>query len=298
MKKMQEDTIEIAGGSLQFIKENGEVIITAFNGLVGEVRIPGEIADCPVTAIAKKAFLSKKNFRRVILPDSIREVGDWAFAYCDRLKEVEFPLADIRFGRSVFMECGALQSLSVRGKSEAVSQLLAAAVTTACAPYLLQPEEAGDEKWLAKWDARMLTILHADDTEGYSRQVLCGEEDYGSTDLNAYTSGRRRIKVRLALLRLLYPEGLQDMVGRELSAYLQAHTKGCATEETWLVVLEEMGDSKAYFELLTCLGCVSKDNFAAMLEDMGEDHPEMKAFLLRYQAEALSGDDFFDSLEL
>ena len=45
--------------------------------------------DClPVRALAKKVFLSKKYLRSVVVPASVESVGDWAFAYCDSLREV------------------------------------------------------------------------------------------------------------------------------------------------------------------------------------------------------------------
>ncbi len=93
---------------------------------------------------------------------------------------------------------------------------------------------------------------------------------------------RRRDKVRLAMLRLMHDYGLQEELRAGMQAYLLAHIKGCGTEETWQVVLEEHGDEKAYYEFLTNLGGVTKENFPQMMEDMGERHTEMKAYLMRY----------------
>ncbi len=298
MQKTERLEYDLGQGRLSYQPGKRGIHITEYHGLANEVQVPEQIENTPVTVVEKKAFLSKKNLRRVILPVTVEEVGDWAFAYCDHLTEVAFAGEEVHLGRSVFLECGQLEFLRIAGKDDATAALLAAAVTTAQAPYLLDLSEAGGSAWLAKWDARMLAILHSDDMEGYSRQVLCGEEDYGSTDPGAYTGGRRRIKVRLALLRLLYDRDLSESVRTELTEYLVSHRKGCESEETWQVVLEEHGDDRAYYQLLTDLGCVTPENFAGMLNDMGEEHPEMKAFLLRFQANELQQDDFFDSLDL
>ena len=134
----------------------------------------------PVISIGKKAMLSRKSLRRVILPETIEEVGDWAFAYCDALREVVLPEKEIRFGKGIFRECGRVKSVSVRGKHQDVGALLAAAVTLLDTPYLFTPVHCGEEDWLRQWDARMLQLLHAADQDGYSKMVLCGEEDYGS----------------------------------------------------------------------------------------------------------------------
>ena len=302
---VQEREYSIPGGSLYYevIEDPGSgngIRITRLQGLAGEVVIPGQIDGCPVRSIAKKAFLSKKNLRKVTVPASVAEVGDWAFAYCDSLHTVVFEAGEssLRFGRAVFLECKNLRFLSVNDGDETTAALLAAAVTTADAPYLLDACEAGGGEWLEKWDARMLAVLRSADSEGYSKQVLCGEEDYGSTDAAAYESGRRKLKVRLLLLRLLYSRGLSGEHRQEMEKYLKNHTKGCEYEETWQVVLTEHGEESAYYRLFAELGCISEENFQQLLSDVGDGYPELKAYLMRYKEEKLGYQDFFAGLDL
>lgn len=338
---MQEKELKIAGGSLFYQIQKNEVCILRLQGSLqstaGELSIPGQVEGMPVTSIGKKAFLSKKYLRRVILPDTIKEVGDWAFAYCSGLKEVELPKREISFGKSVFLECEELEFLRVRETGEGnlerslpsdtkwmldkadggdlgegavcsnhtaenldemTAALLAAAVTVGEAYYLLDVCEAGSREWLAKWDVRMLAVIHTPDQEGFSKQILCGEEDYGSTDLNAYMSKRRKTKVRLMLLRLLYSFALYEDIREELQTYLKSHTKGCASEEAWEVVLEEHGEDREYYGLFAELGCVTEDNLDGILQDIGEKYPEMKAYFIRYKEEQIGYGDFFGELEL
>lgn len=293
---MQERELEITGGSLYYVIENGKITITRFNGTALEVRLPERIEGVPVAGIGKKAFLSRKNLRRVFLPDGLEEIGDWAFAYCGALKEAVLPCGEVRFGRAVFMECGSLERLT---GTHAQGELLAAAVTALDAYYLLDLQAAGSREWLAKWDSRLMAVMQTPETEGYSRQVLCGEEDYGSTDLAAYTSGRRRQKARLTFLRLLYPEALPDGNREALEAYLRGHARGSAQgEEAWRVVLEEHGNDRAYYALYAELGCITEDNFDGSLRDIGEEYPELKAYFLRFKEERLGTGNFFEELEL
>ena len=193
---MQEKALELAGGSLYYEINHNAITITRLQGSSSEVSIPAEVEGLPVRELAKKSFLSKKALRRVILPETLEVIGDWAFAYCDGLETVTLPGHDISFGKAVFLDCVGLKRLEIMGKDDAVAALLAAAVTTVKAEYLLNIKEAGSEEWLAKWDARMLELLGRPDREGFSRQVLCGEEDYGSTDLEAFMQEKRREKVR------------------------------------------------------------------------------------------------------
>lgn len=338
------------------------VRITGGSGRMSVLVIPGRLEGYPVTEIGKKAFLSRKHLREVILPSSLRELGDWAFAYCSGLERVSFPERELRTGRSVFQECAALKYLDVRpgkwpetgrrigrdgraaddaaeicadaaeSRADAagfrtdaaepradaagfrtdtaepradaagfrmdIAALQAAAIRFFEAYYLLDPVHAGDAEWLAKWDSRLLSYLHTDDHDGYARQVLCGEEDYGSTDLDAYLNGRRKEKVRLAYLRLLNPVGLRAKVREELQAYLLSHTKGCAGEEAWEILLGEHGEDRSYYELFARIGCLTQDNFDRALEEIGEEFPEMKAYFLKYKEEKIGYADFFAELSL
>ena len=281
-----------------------------------------------VISIGKKAMLSCKSLRRVKLPGTIEEVGDWAFAYCDALREVCLPEKGIRFGRGIFRECGKLSLITVDGKEKDISSLLAAAVTLLDTPYLFTPVRCGDGEWLKQWDARMLQLLRAADGEGYSKMVLCGEEDYGSREnnLDYFLNQKRKSKVRIAFMRLLHPLGLQREVQEELENYLREHTAGSGFaggvsaadkyaagsghkgemslekeddgiwDETWQVLREEHGEDSEYYKLFTEIGCLTGENFDRILSEAGEDSPEMKAWFLKYKEEKIGYADFFAEL--
>ncbi|MBR4732471.1 MAG: leucine-rich repeat protein [Lachnospiraceae bacterium] len=308
-------------GSLSYVKQGSGIWITGYHGLAGQVTIPERLPwqedsrreELAVKGIGKKAFLSKKYLRSLIMPKSIEMVEDWAFAYCDSLREVRFPGADVQFGKAVFMECPALRCISFpmekteeaggmpdgsKEGQEGIGALVAAAVTQMDASYLLNAREAGSREWLEKWDARMLAILRAADDEGYSKQILCGEEDYESADLETYLRNSRKKKVRLLLLRLYWPVGLDPALREQLEKYLLTHSKGCKTEETWQVIRDECGDRREFYELFARLGCLTRENAPLVIAETREDCPEMKAFFLKYQADHFSQVDYFADMEL
>lgn len=288
-------------------KTDGETAeITGYRGKDTEIAVPPEAGGCPVTCIGKKAFLSNKMLKEISLPESVVRIDDWAFAYCAKLARVILPYHRMEIGQGIFKECFLLEEIvdesADEGEKKTVDTafLLAAVMSRLDAFYLFDFESAGTPEWMAQWDGRMQTLMEREDTEGFSKMLLCGEEDYGSREnnLDYYTEQRRREKVRLAMLRLMHDYGLKQAVRVKLEQYLLSHIKGCGTEETWRVVLEEYGDDLRYYQFLTQLGGVTRENFQPMMEDMGQSHTEMKAYLMKYHGEQHGTEDAFDAFAL
>lgn len=288
-------------------KTDGETAeITGYRGKDTEIAVPPEAGGGPVTCIGKKAFLSNKMLKEISLPESVVRIDDWAFAYCAKLARVILPYHRMEIGQGIFKECFLLEEIvdesADEGEKKTVDTafLLAAVMSRLDAFYLFDFESAGTPEWMAQWDGRMQTLMEREDTEGFSKMLLCGEEDYGSREnnLDYYTEQRRREKVRLAMLRLMHDYGLKQAVRVKLEQYLLSHIKGCGTEETWRVVLEEYGDDLRYYQFLTQLGGVTRENFQPMMEDMGQSHTEMKAYLMKYHGEQHGTEDAFDAFAL
>ncbi|MBP3476799.1 MAG: leucine-rich repeat protein [Lachnospiraceae bacterium] len=293
-------------GALQYRIMDNQAEIIAYRGKDVEVTIPEQIESCPVTRIGKKAFLSNKMIKQITLPESIVRIDDWAFAYCAKLTRMILPYHKMEIGQGIFKECGRLDQIideqgDMTGKRTMdIACLLAATMSRLDAFYLFDFENAGTDGWLVQWDARMQYLMSLDDTEGFSKMLLCGEEDYGSKEnnLDYYIQQQRKSKVRLAMLRLMHDYGLSEPASNRLKEYLLAHNKGQPTEETWRVVLEEHGDEKEYFQFLIDLGCVTLENFQDLIADMGDSHTEMKAFLMRYHSNQSESQDAFAAFSL
>lgn len=303
---MQYRELDTEHGVLQY-RINGESAeILGYRGKDTELVIPALIDDCPVTHIGKKTFLSNKMLRQISLPESVVRIDDWAFAYCAKLRKVILPYHRMEIGQGIFKECFELEQIVDESaderekKTDDIGYLLAASMNILDAFYLFDFENAGNTDWISQWDARMQSVMERGDAEGFSKMLLCGEEDYGSKEnnLDYYMEQRRREKVRLAMLRLMHDYGLESSVRSKLETYLLAHIKGQQTEETWKVIMEEYGDDLKYYQFLTELGGVTADNFQAMMEDMGESHTEMKAYLMKYHSEQQRKEDVFAAFEL
>lgn len=303
---MQIREMETEHGRLKYEIHEDHAVLSEYRGKDIELTIPVNIEGEPVTTIGKKAFLGAKSLRELNLPECIDIIQDWAFASCSNLEIITFPRKTLTIGQGILKDCFRLEQIVAvdedAGMEDGVFYLLAAAMNKLEAFYLFDLTAAGSTAWLEKWDARMLLLLGQKDEEGFSKMLLCGEEDYGSKEnhLDYYVEQRRRFKVRLAMLRLMHDIGLQSSVRETLTAYLQAHKKGENSEETWKVVLEEHGDDRRYYQFLLDYGCINEENFDAVLEDMGELHTEMKAFLMNWRGSMAEREkrDAFGMLEL
>lgn len=293
-------------GCLTYTVSGEYAEITGSRGRDAVIEIPAQLEGLPVTRIGKKAFLSNKSVKEIVLPDTIGQIGDWAFACCAKLARITLPYRRMELGQGIFRDCFSLAQI-MDGASSAqdekvtdVSYLLAAAVCAMDAFYLFDLEAAGSEEWFARWDDRLRTVMKTPDAEGFSKMLLCGEEDYGSREnnLDHYTEQQRRKKVRLAMCRLMHDACLAGEDRDALTAYLLSHRKGRETEETWQVVLEEHGDDISCYRFLTEIGAVDRENFQAMLSDMGETHTEMKAYLMEYYGGLRAGEDPFAVFDL
>lgn len=298
---MMDKELEIEGGCLTYSDDEGEVTILSCRVSGSRIMIPDKIEELPVTKLDKKAFLSSKSLKEVYLPRGLKEIGDWAFAYCSRLEIVWMPRRKMDLGRGIFKECDRLVCIrhldadNVREKQ--AGYLLGAVPMKLEADYLFTPEWAGETQWLARFDDKLKEFLTQPDEEGYTKMVYCGEEDIVA-NMDLFLAERQRQKARLCFLRLINDVGLEDAFREELRGYLAEHTVGCTSEAAWEVVFQEHGNEQEYYAAFTGAGCFGAENYDQILSRMGERYPEMKGYLMRYKSQQVESTDFFDLLSL
>ena len=78
----------------------------------GEIEIPSRLGGYPVTALAKSA-LAGTDFTKVVLPDTLEKIGDYAFSACSQLREITIPASVEALGNGVFTQCDALEEFSI-----------------------------------------------------------------------------------------------------------------------------------------------------------------------------------------
>lgn len=84
--------IEEMQGDLTFAVYSDHAELTACAAsAAGEVTIPAEIMDLPVTVIGEKAFYSCSGISSVIIPDNVAVIGDEAFSKCSAIENFSIP---------------------------------------------------------------------------------------------------------------------------------------------------------------------------------------------------------------
>ena len=70
----------------------------------GELTLPDRIGASKVTSIAADAFFSREDITTVVLPSTLRSIGEYAFAVCANLRTVTGGENLERVGRDAFSD--------------------------------------------------------------------------------------------------------------------------------------------------------------------------------------------------
>lgn len=100
---------EVSAEGFEYSIVNGTVEITGYVGSETRIAIPTRINGLPVTAIAPYAFSGKTQLTKVVLPDTLITIGDFAFADCTGLTGgLIFPDSITSIGNNAYYRCSGL----------------------------------------------------------------------------------------------------------------------------------------------------------------------------------------------
>ena len=100
----QENTFNEIKPEFEYIKQDGGITITKYNGSSTSVQIPNLIEQTPVTKIAENAFAETK-IKSVTIPSSCVEIDWFAFYGCFSLTTVYIPSRVEVIGYGAFDSC-------------------------------------------------------------------------------------------------------------------------------------------------------------------------------------------------
>lgn len=107
---------EMVGRRVMDFSDNGDGTLTAVRCVdrqADDLDIQFEAGACPVVAIAPRAFEGCAALRRVILPESLRQIGEMAFSGCSHLRLLTIPGGVQRVGTLAFAKCSQLERVRI-----------------------------------------------------------------------------------------------------------------------------------------------------------------------------------------
>lgn len=94
-------------------KSDGNYYVSGAGTATGDILIPLYYAGYPVTGISENAFENCTEVTSVAIPDSIKEIGGWAFAGCTALTDVNIGNGVEKIGYNAFENCVSLKSIAI-----------------------------------------------------------------------------------------------------------------------------------------------------------------------------------------
>ncbi len=115
---------EAAARGLLYEVNNNEITITRYTGTNTTVTVPGEIDGIRVTKIGVRAFSGMDDIdhhehsrcwylQEIILPDTITEIGEYAFIRCENLKSFDMPDSVKKIGKHILQDCSSVEAVKI-----------------------------------------------------------------------------------------------------------------------------------------------------------------------------------------
>lgn len=95
-----------------FILNKDEVMITKYTGSGKDVKIPESYENYKVTVLGRSLF-NGKDISSVEIPDTVKEIQDYAFSSNRNLKSVKLPKNLETIGTNAFFNCSSLESIEL-----------------------------------------------------------------------------------------------------------------------------------------------------------------------------------------
>lgn len=102
----------------EFVNVDDTIKIVKYIGISDIVVVPDRINDIPVVKIEKKAFIGNERVTKIVLPNTIRDIGDEAFSFCYGLSELVINKGVVSTGKNICTDCYSLKKVKIAGISD------------------------------------------------------------------------------------------------------------------------------------------------------------------------------------
>ena len=108
---------ETYGDYEYYVRDDGTVEITDYNGSAEKVEIPEKINGKSVTSIGNYAFEYCENITSVTIPDSVTSIGFCVFSNCTSLTSITIPNSVTSISGGAFENCTSLTAINVASEN-------------------------------------------------------------------------------------------------------------------------------------------------------------------------------------
>lgn len=102
-----------AQAQFTYLTNNGTITLTGYTGAESDVTIPDTINGLPVTEIGASAFNGMNSLSNVVIPDSVLNIDEAAFAWCSGLTNLVLGQNVANIGPVAFRDCYGLRSVVI-----------------------------------------------------------------------------------------------------------------------------------------------------------------------------------------
>ncbi|MBR2130959.1 MAG: leucine-rich repeat domain-containing protein [Oscillospiraceae bacterium] len=96
--------------TFSFVEYGEGILIEGYSGDPTTLEVPEKIDGKKVVAIGESAFLNQPKLKKIVLPETVTEIGATAFADCKVLSHVEAP-GVVTVGEAAFQNCENLKTI-------------------------------------------------------------------------------------------------------------------------------------------------------------------------------------------
>lgn len=267
------------------------MIYEKYEGKSASVQIENILDSEPYTSVGAKAFLSCKNVYEIKLPDTICEIGAWAFAHMRDLKRIIVPAKKISIGKDAFLNCDNLSEIIVypdETNTDGLSYLLATCITILRSYELLDFEMVTKQTrvWCEIYDRELLKYICSPDDRGFQPVIVGWFNDEGEEDqLNRYIEKAKANKISLNFLRLKYDTYINDNTKETLLAYLRKQIKQLenGNNSTWEILRDILAFDIQYVKIAVTDGLLSDELVLKLISYLNSSNAstEIVAYLLQ-----------------
>ena len=218
-------------------ERNGDCAEITGGSDIGRIlRIPDEIEGLPVCSVAGHAFERNQLIEEVILPDSLLQVGGFAFYGCGKLRKISLSDHTEGWGNGVLRLCDSLSHVEFRVRKGRYSILRDLLAGVDCRLYVRIIE--GDEETELYFPA----YVRGFDEDTFARAIHSWIEGAGyayreaverkGVNMRTYDALFARARsagtesgTRVALSRLMYPKALRVEIKTEYERWLRQNAE-------------------------------------------------------------------------